>query len=179
MLMRIKKNSISVATVNYGTSFFFMCSLFEVFDRQYFVEIKRIQFHNQNFQIFHDKYRCSLIWVYSLSKPLCLTNLRSLQYNVREESIMSGKKWFTFRHSEIDLTAVKSLIFVRSSLIRVYTVRLHLLDLVLYAKTPNLSQLIRLWYISHRRSAKAQASLRIRTVSPEPLLFAHMKYGSR
>ena len=26
---------------------------------------------------------------------------------------------------------------------------------------------------------KAQASLRIRPVSPEPLLFAHMKYGSR
>ena len=42
------------------------------------------------------------------------------------------------------------------------------------------SQLImRLWYLSHRRPAKAQASLRIRAVSPEPSLFAHMKYGSR
>ena len=38
---------------------------------------------------------------------------------------------------------------------------------------------MRLWYLSHRRPAKAQASLRIRTVSPEPLLFAHIKYGSR
>ena len=38
---------------------------------------------------------------------------------------------------------------------------------------------MRLWYLSHRRPAKAQASLRIRAVSPEPLLFAHMKCGSR
>ena len=38
---------------------------------------------------------------------------------------------------------------------------------------------MRVWYLSHRRPAKAQASLRIRTVSPEPLRFAHMKYGSR
>ena len=37
----------------------------------------------------------------------------------------------------------------------------------------------RLWYLSHRRPAKAQASLRIRAVSQEPSLFAHMKYGSR
>ena len=41
------------------------------------------------------------------------------------------------------------------------------------------SQLMRLWYLSHRRPVKAQASLRIRAVSPEPLLFAQMKYGSR
>ena len=31
----------------------------------------------------------------------------------------------------------------------------------------------------YRRPAKARASLRIRAVSPEPSLFAHMKYGSR
>ena len=37
---------------------------------------------------------------------------------------------------------------------------------------------MRLWYISHRRPAKAQASLRIRAVSPEPSLFAHIKYES-
>ena len=37
---------------------------------------------------------------------------------------------------------------------------------------------MRLWYLSHRRPAKAQASLRIRSVSPEPSLFAHMNYGS-
>ena len=42
-----------------------------------------------------------------------------------------------------------------------------------------LSQRLRLWYLSHRRPAKAQVSLRIRAVSPEPLLFAYMKYGSR
>ena len=33
--------------------------------------------------------------------------------------------------------------------------------------------------VSHRRPAKALASLRNRAVSPEPSLFAHMKYGSR
>ena len=42
-----------------------------------------------------------------------------------------------------------------------------------------LSQLMRLWYLSHRRPAKAQASLRIRVDLPEPSLFAHIKYGSR
>ena len=42
-----------------------------------------------------------------------------------------------------------------------------------------LSQLMRLWYLSHRRPAKAQASLRICVLSPESSLFAHMKYGSR
>ena len=42
-----------------------------------------------------------------------------------------------------------------------------------------MSQLMRLRYLSHRRPAKAQASLRIRTVSPEPSLFAHMKNESR
>ena len=38
---------------------------------------------------------------------------------------------------------------------------------------------MRLSYLSHRRPAKAQASLRIRAVSPEPSLFAHMTYGCR
>ena len=38
---------------------------------------------------------------------------------------------------------------------------------------------MRLWYLSLRRPAKAHASLRIRVVSTEPSLFAHMKYGSR
>ena len=33
---------------------------------------------------------------------------------------------------------------------------------------------MRLWYLSHRRPAKAQASLRIRAVSPEPSLFAYI-----
>ena len=43
----------------------------------------------------------------------------------------------------------------------------------------NLSQLMRLWYLSHRRPAKAQASLHIRAVSSEPSLFANLKYGTR
>ena len=42
-----------------------------------------------------------------------------------------------------------------------------------------MSQLMRLWYLSHRPPVKAQASPRIRADSPEPSLFAYMKYGSR
>ena len=38
---------------------------------------------------------------------------------------------------------------------------------------------MRLWYLSHRLPAKAQASLCIRAVSPERSLFGHIKYGSR
>ena len=38
---------------------------------------------------------------------------------------------------------------------------------------------MRLWFLSHKRPTKAQASLRIRVISPEPSLFTHMKYGSR
>ena len=41
------------------------------------------------------------------------------------------------------------------------------------------SQLMRLRYLSHRRTVTARASLHIRAVSPEPSLFAHIKYGSR
>ena len=42
-----------------------------------------------------------------------------------------------------------------------------------------ISQLMRLWYSLYRQTAKAQARLSIRAVSPEPSLFAHIKYGSR
>ena len=37
---------------------------------------------------------------------------------------------------------------------------------------------MRLWYLSHWRLAKTRVSLRIHAVSPEPSLFAQMKYGS-
>ena len=36
-----------------------------------------------------------------------------------------------------------------------------------------MSELMRLWYLSHRGQAKAQLSLRIHAVSPEPSLFTH------
>ena len=42
-----------------------------------------------------------------------------------------------------------------------------------------MSQLMRLWYLSQRWPAKAQASLCIQAVSPEPSLFAQTKYGCR
>ena len=53
------------------------------------------------------------------------------------------------------------------------------LDMINRHHEKHLSQLMRLWYLSYRRPAKAQASLCIRAVSPEPSLFAHLKYGSR
>ena len=37
----------------------------------------------------------------------------------------------------------------------------------------------RIWYLSPMRAAKVQASLRIRAVSPEPPLLAHISSGSR
>ena len=37
----------------------------------------------------------------------------------------------------------------------------------------------RIWYLSPMRAAKVQASLRIRTVSPEPPLLAHTSSESR
>ena len=37
----------------------------------------------------------------------------------------------------------------------------------------------RIWYLSTMRAAKAQASLRIRAVSPEPSLLAHTNSDSR
>ena len=38
---------------------------------------------------------------------------------------------------------------------------------------------MKLWYLSHRRPSKAQASLHIPAISPETSLSAHMTYGSR
>ena len=38
---------------------------------------------------------------------------------------------------------------------------------------------MRLWYLAHRRPAKAQASLCIGAALPEPSLFAHINYGRR
>ena len=37
----------------------------------------------------------------------------------------------------------------------------------------------RVWYLSYNQEAKAQASLRMRAVSPEPSLLTHKKYRSR
>ena len=42
-----------------------------------------------------------------------------------------------------------------------------------------LDRIKRIWYLSHMRAAKVQASLRIRAVSPEPPLLAHTSSESR
>ena len=43
----------------------------------------------------------------------------------------------------------------------------------------NMGRAKRIWYLSHMRAAKVQASLRIRAVSPEPPLLAHTSSESR
>ena len=43
----------------------------------------------------------------------------------------------------------------------------------------NVDRVKRIWYLSPMRAAKVQASLRIRIVSPEPLLLAHRSSESR
>ena len=42
-----------------------------------------------------------------------------------------------------------------------------------------LDRVKRIWYLSHMRAAKVQASLRIRAVSPEPSLLAHTSSESK
>ena len=42
-----------------------------------------------------------------------------------------------------------------------------------------LNRVKRIWYLSHMRAKKVQASLRIRAVSPEPSLLAHTSSESR
>ena len=43
----------------------------------------------------------------------------------------------------------------------------------------NMDRVKRIWYLSPKRAAKVQASLRIRAVSPEPSLLAHTSSESR
>ena len=43
----------------------------------------------------------------------------------------------------------------------------------------NMNRVKRIWYLSHVRAAKVQASLRMRAVSPEPSLLAHTSSESR
>ena len=43
----------------------------------------------------------------------------------------------------------------------------------------HLSQLMRLWYLSLRRTGKARARLHIHAIWPEPSLYAHIKYGRK
>ena len=102
---------------------------------------------------------------------------------------MIGENVFTVRqcnaHTYIHLVLFLWIIylFVQHSVIqsrKIFCTLIHqIVSPVVRAATHWMSQLMRLWYLSHRRPAKAQASLRIRAVSPEPSLFAHMKYGSR
>ena len=43
----------------------------------------------------------------------------------------------------------------------------------------NMDRVMRIWYLSPMGAAKVQASLRIRAISPEPLLLAHTSSESR
>ena len=48
-----------------------------------------------------------------------------------------------------------------------------------HANKGHMDRVKRIWYLSPRRAAKVQASLRIRAVSPEPSLLAHTSSESR
>ena len=56
---------------------------------------------------------------------------------------------------------------------------LYLFNLSASRPTHNTGRVKRIWYLSPMRAAKVQASLRIRAVSPEPLLLAHTSSESR
>ena len=48
-----------------------------------------------------------------------------------------------------------------------------------YTDLQYMDRVKRIWYLSHMRAAKVQASLRIRAVSPEPSLLAYTSSESR
>ena len=51
--------------------------------------------------------------------------------------------------------------------------------LMIIACISDMDHVKRIWYLSHMRAAKVQASLRIRAVSPESSLLAHISSESR
>ena len=53
------------------------------------------------------------------------------------------------------------------------------LDINVIGIIDSMDRVKRIWYLSHMRAAKVQASLRIRAVSPEPPLLAHTSSESR
>ena len=74
---------------------------------------------------------------------------------------------------------LKTLIIDKDIAIHSAWFRYSLMPFTLVCIYVHLSHVMRLWYISHMRPAKAQASLRIHAGSPKPSLFAHMKYEIR
>ena len=58
-------------------------------------------------------------------------------------------------------------------------ISLDLYTIVVNFPTYNMDRVKRIWYLSPMRAAKVQASLRIRAVSPEPSLLAHISSESR
>ena len=73
--------------------------------------------------------------------------------------------WCSFGEMKFDLNTEK----VK------YPLSLHATLLTFY----QMDRVKRIWYLSPMRAAKVQASLRIRAVSPEPLLLAHTSSESR
>ena len=63
--------------------------------------------------------------------------------------------------------------------IRLQKVSVSAIDEVTSLYSYYMDRVKRIWYLSLMRAAKVQASLRIRAVSPEPLLLAHTSSESR
>ena len=106
------------------------------------------------------------------------------------QSCFTTANWSCYKYSWWDgvqtFTAMSKNMFHMLTLSYLYLLNFHLVYstdfqyvLQFTRKEDQMSQLMRLWYLSPRRPAKAQASLRIHAVLPEPSLFAHVKYGSR
>ena len=112
--------------------------------------------------------------MYSVNILFCGGKMTSqVSQNIKKERLIL-KQWFIplfLMFLKENLKVIRAVVIL---LREMWLVGLGLINMYL-----QLSQLMRLWYLSHRWPAKAQASLSIRAVSPEPSLFAHMTYGSR
>ena len=111
-------------------------------------------------------------------------------YLVTDKTNLSSKlsvasrasQYWTWQLSSYDdhlALALRSLRFRSASQTLVRRITMQLIKTFLFSKWNEPAWLMRLWYLSYRRPAKAQASLRIRAVSPEPSLFAQLKYWNR
>ena len=117
--------------------------------------------------------RSSLLWVCTVCSDSSSTaTLDNLSHNK-----MTSLTFFLYKESKYKLSChrvFRNLVFD--------CLKLDVLNLMTAIPNTMLeqywSQLILLWYLSQWRPATAQASLCIRAVSLQPLLFAYMKYGS-
>ena len=74
---------------------------------------------------------------------------------------------------------INILVYRNSFIIATHSLKIKNSDVILISHRQHWGQHTRFWCLLHQRTAKAQTSLHICTVSPEPLLLTYRKYGSR